>query len=94
MREITDGVCRENLMRDARDLINSKNAEIERLRNALMGECMLSKCTREAEIASEARKEFAERFKEKAEYYSDLTFKTVDVEDIDSLLAEMESERE
>ena len=38
---------------------------------------------------AEAIKEFAERLKEKSEYYSDLPFKTVHVEDIDNLVKEM-----
>ena len=58
--------CVFGLAKATLDLINRQKAEIERLRNALMGECMLSNCTREGEIKAEAIKEFAERFREKA----------------------------
>ena len=91
--------------KDTIDLINHQRAEIDCLRKELeklhshkdflraeverlqtekdnliktYGECMI-----------EVVKEFAERLKEKAEYYSDLLFKTVDVEDIDNLVKEM-----
>lgn len=49
------------VVENALDLINRQKAEIERLRNALTGECMLSNCTRENEIKSEAIKEFADK---------------------------------
>ena len=54
--------CRYDLLKVALDLINRQKAEIERLQNALMGECMMSNCTRENEIKAEAIKEFEERF--------------------------------
>ena len=47
----------DNFSKEALDLINRQKVEIERLRNALMGECMLSKCDIKNEIKSEAIKE-------------------------------------
>lgn len=85
----------EDLRNKALDLINLQKAEIERLRNALMGECMLSKCTRENEIKAEAYKEIIGRLKEHLCSY-DLpnyhSFKAVDEDAIDEVLKEMDGE--
>ena len=51
------------LAKETFDFINRQKAENERLRNALVGECMLSACQRENEIKIEAYNEFAERLK-------------------------------
>jgi chromosome segregation ATPase len=72
-----------------------KHAEIERLKEKYSG----MKFNLEAVLAeradhTEAIKEFAERLKEKGDYYSDLLFKAVDVDEIDSLVKEMTEEKQ
>ena len=49
--------------KDILDLIKYYKIEIERLRNALMGECMLSKCNIKNKIKSEAIKEYLAKVK-------------------------------
>ena len=93
------GKVRANDYREMRDKLKKANAEIERLtamveaaedymhplpfKNAFDEEIEKAK--------SEARKEFAERLKEK-KYNTEFVTPVVDVEDIDNLLKEMESE--
>lgn len=88
-------------LENALDLINRQKAEIERLQNALMGECMLSACSREKEIKSEAIQEFAERLKEKICCEDDCGYHCFDccyeckdyVPVVDKLVKEMTEER-
>lgn len=101
LEKILELMCREgDLQRastigNALDLINRKDAEIERLKN----ECFCLANERDAykdvldTAVSEARKEFAERLKEKSKKrVSDIYGKRIFIEDIDNLLEEMESE--
>lgn len=80
-------------MKAARELIECQQAEIGRLKDRnveLWGENRIAY----KKAVSEARKEFAERLKEYG-YVPHLSFTgeaVIDVEDIDNLLAEMESE--
>ena len=60
--EWTSGMCADFLP-IVLDLVKRQQAEIERLQNALMGECMLTSCPLKKEIKSEAIKEFADRIK-------------------------------
>lgn len=53
----------ETIERFAAKTIEKQSAENEKLRNAFMGECMLSACSREKEIKDEAIKEFAEKLR-------------------------------
>lgn len=70
-------------------------AEVERWRNALMGECMLSACHREEEIKIEAYKEVIDKLKEHMcsydlpDYHS---FRAIDEDTIDEVLKEMVGE--
>lgn len=79
------------LSKDALDLINRQQAEIEELQKRIVfwREDMDYHPER---VRAEAMEEFAERLKEKSEYYSDLLFKTVDVEEIDNLVKELTHE--
>lgn len=88
-------VCRHKLLCDALDLINRKEAEIERLekRNEMLSntrDSVLITHARELRRAkSEAIKEFADRLKEKASpypYYQYGLIDAVSVEDIDNLV--------
>ena len=75
---ILDKLCKDNVIccddncKRCANLIYGKymeqKAEIERLKNALMGECELSKCSREEEIRAEAIKEFWDRLKQTREF--------------------------
>ena len=79
-----------DIFKDSLDLINRQKAEIERL-----GRKANIKQKNRRTLQSEARKEFAERCKEKSKKrVSDIYGKRIFIEDIDNLLAEMESERE
>ena len=49
--------CNEKLESDVLDLLRKAN----KWKNSLMGECMLSKCSREKEVKAEAYKEVADR---------------------------------
>ena len=90
------------------DLIHRKDAEIEILqkevnkwKNALMGECIMSSCPAKEQLQSEARKEFAERLKEEmcleddCDYHcSDCYYECKDyVPVINNVLREMEDEQ-
>ena len=90
--------CSEKLHAAALDLINRQKAEIERLEKANESFSCMGKMY--SEIKSEARKEFAERFKDKAEKTTWISGGQLEVKDykmsraeLDNLLAEMESER-
>lgn len=97
--------CHVELFDSLYDLINRQNAENERLKEVVerlqhhnRALCMLEK-QQINRIKSEARKEFAERLKQKARKYTeydeggwDMTVYSVEVSEIDSLLKEMESE--
>ena len=109
---LTNGVCgyalkansndeadiHTEMYKDAFDLINRQQAEIERLNNGL---AISKKETKRyfqsyTTAKSEARKEFAERLKERAEMFTqEVTYNpafwvlAVKVEDIDNLLKEM-----
>lgn len=90
--------CRDTLLRDALDLINSQKAEIERLKN----ECFCLANERDAykdvldTAIAEARKEFAERLKKKTYPFPCAigVENAVTIRGINDLLAEMESEGE
>ena len=82
-----EGFCNLNALKEALDLINRQQKD----KSALVEH--LKKARRQLKTAkSEARKEFAERLKEKQEYYETSegyqSF-IVDVKDIDNLLKEM-----
>lgn len=83
--------CKE-AFRGALDLINRQKAEIDCLQKELLKEMYDFETEYDSKIKAEARKEFAERLKEKAEedYYGDLILYTPD---IDELLKEMVGEQ-
>lgn len=63
-------------------LIKRQQEEIERLRNAFIGECVLSSCSLKAELKSEAIKEFTEKTdKMITEIYHKYIFGGYDLED-------------
>lgn len=92
--------CVGKILGNALDLIIRQKAEIEKLqkenerwKNGFMGACLLENCTLKDEWKSEAIKEFAERLKETAYSYSDISGYSsivVDADSIDNLVKEME----
>ena len=90
--------CKQTVMRFALGLIKRQQAEIERLNGCVKSEDevrAIANATIQAGIwiiKSEARKEFAERLKEKAWQGMWEIVAHVDIDDIDNLLGEMEKE--
>ena len=84
--------CRiDNFSKSVLDLINSQKADIDKWRNAFMGECMLSARSVKKELQSEAIEEFAKRLK-RYSFVDNLSLdgkETVYVDDIDNLVKEM-----
>lgn len=83
-----DGKCHQGnpMIRDARDLINRQQAEIERLQKAHRLNLLIQLDIAE-KIKSEAIKEFAERFKRIAGIYQKDTY-VIGVDEFDNLVKE------
>lgn len=88
-----DGKCHQGnpMIRDARDLINRQQAEIERLQKAHRLNLLIQLDIAE-KIKSEAIKEFAERFKRIAGIYQKDTY-VIGVDEFDNLVKEMVGEK-
>ena len=80
--------CRQWLMKDALDLINRQNAEIERLKKNIDGLNIFTKNHIKV-IRLQAIKEFAERLKEKLQWDVEFENKLVFESDIDNLVKKM-----
>ena len=89
-------LCQQQVAKDAFDLINRQQAEIERLKQSLNIELENFATEYDNKIKSEAVKEFVERLKDRSDSrfdYSELVFE-ISEDDIDNLVKEMVGEND